>query len=354
MHICFIALEYFGWGKYGGIGKATRDIASGLARKKTKVSVVVPLGVGQGRCEYLDGVDVYGFPLSEYPFIGGLLRSIDADIYHSQDATLGTWLAKKRCSDSVHLLTCQNPKTRGDWEKVNQFYQKRRLIYNRFIDPQVRKCVKELDHVYCQARCTIGKARKLFDLEYEPGFLPNPVEVPYTIPVKSRSPIVLFLGRFDGEKNPVAFMDLAKSFPEVHFIAAGASHDPEYDEALRSNYSDVENLSLPGFVDGAEKNSILDDAWVLVNTSVSECLPVSFLEAAAHGCSILSPHDPDGFASRFGLHTSHEGLAEGLSLLLEDDHWRDRGREGYGFVKENYEANKVIDRHLEEYSRWLS
>lgn len=122
MHICFIALEYFGWGKYGGIGKATRDIASGLTREKTKVSVVMPLGVGQGRYDNIEGVDVYGFPLSGYPFIGGLLRDIGADVYHSQDPTLGTLLGKKSCKNAVHLLTCQNPKTKSDWAKVNQFY----------------------------------------------------------------------------------------------------------------------------------------------------------------------------------------------------------------------------------------
>ena len=48
MWVCFISLEYFGWGKYGGIGKATRDIASGLAERGVDVSVVVPLGVGHG------------------------------------------------------------------------------------------------------------------------------------------------------------------------------------------------------------------------------------------------------------------------------------------------------------------
>ena len=106
MHVCFIALEYFNWGKYGGIGKATKDITNGLTKQRLKVSVVVPLGPGQRSYECVDGVDVYGFPLIEYPFIGGLLKGIDADIYHSQDPTLGTWLAKKTCMSRVHLLTC--------------------------------------------------------------------------------------------------------------------------------------------------------------------------------------------------------------------------------------------------------
>jgi len=346
-------LEYFGWGKYGGIGKATRDIASGLIRKGVEVSAVVPLGSGQKKIEHIDGVEVYGFPLSSYPFIGEILCDVEADVYHSQDPTLGTWLAKRNCSESVHLLTCQNPKTSEEWEKVNQFYPVRRLLYNRFIEPRVNKCVKELDHVYCHAKYTIEKVRKLFDLEYEPRFLPNPVMVPDRLPEKCCDPTVLFLGRFDGEKNPEGFLRLAKKFPEIIFIAAGKSHDPNFDRLIREKYSDIGNLSLPGFLEGVEKEKVLCEAWVLVNTSVSECLPVSFLEAAAHGCSILSPHDPDGFASRFGLHVSHDGLVEGLAWLLEDERWRERGSEGYQYVSRNHEKEKVIEQHLNEYKRWM-
>jgi glycosyltransferase involved in cell wall biosynthesis len=53
------------------------------------------------------------------------------------------------------------------------------------------------------------------------------------LPEKSGDPTVLFLGRLDGEKKPEEFMQLAERFPDVKFIAAGASHDPEYDRMLR-------------------------------------------------------------------------------------------------------------------------
>jgi glycosyltransferase involved in cell wall biosynthesis len=282
-----------------------------------------------------------------------LLRDVDADVYHSQDHTFGTWLAKRYRSESVHLLTCQNPKSSEDWKTVNQFYPTRRLLYNRFIEPHVKRCVRQLDYVYCHAKYTIEKARTLFDLEHDPGFLPNPVMVPDSLPKKSDEPTVLFLGRFDGEKNPEGFLRMAEKFPEVCFIAAGKSHDPEYDRMLRRKYSDLENLSLPGFLDGEEKEKVLNESWVLVNTSISECFPVSFLEAAAHGCSILSPHDPDNFASRFGVHVSYDELVDGLTWLLEDDRWRERGVLGYGYVKKHHETKKVIEQHLKEYEMWM-
>ncbi len=353
MHVCFLALEYFGWGKYGGIGKATRDIATGLAKQGVKVSVVVPLGVGQRQYELEDYVDVYGFPLTEYPLISRLLREINADIYHSQDLSFGTWLAKKTCGNRVHILTCQNPKTSEDWKKVNRFYPLRRRIYNQVVDPRIKKIVKDLTRVYCQARYSVEKSRELFELDYSPEFLPNPVKVPDRLPEKSDKPTVLFMGRFDAEKDPERFMRLAIEYPNIDFIAAGASHNLAYDEQLRVKYREVKNLYLPGFVDGEEKKQLLAKSWVLVNTSVSECLPVSFLEAAAHGCSILSPHDPDGFASRFGLHVQKNELGSGLGKLLQDENWRARGEAGYRYIRETHEEEKVIMRHFSEYRQLL-
>jgi len=64
--VCFLALEYFRWGKYGGIGRATRDIASGLAGRGVDVSVIVPRGKGQAEFEIIDGVKIYSFPLTDF------------------------------------------------------------------------------------------------------------------------------------------------------------------------------------------------------------------------------------------------------------------------------------------------
>jgi glycosyltransferase involved in cell wall biosynthesis len=148
------------------------------------------------------------------------------------------------------------------------------------LPPAVDACVKRLDAVYSQARYIIPKTRDIYGLAADPGFLPNPVKVPEK-QTKPSEPTVCFLGRFDAEKRPEAFFELAEEFPEVRFVDAGKAHDARRDEALRRKYGGIRNLELPGFLDSAEKGRLLSESWVLVNTSVSECLPVSFLEAAA-------------------------------------------------------------------------
>ena len=349
--ICFLALEYFGWGKYGGIGRVTRDIATGLAGRGVDVSIIVPRGLGQTDIEIIDGVNVYSFPLVDYHRIGTIIGKVNADIYHSQDPSPGTYVAMRKMRSSMHVLTCQNPKTREEWSRVNSFYGLRRRLFNKVFEPTLSKWVRGLDAVFCQANYIKEKIEGLYTLDYTPEFLPNPVKVPKEI-AKSATPQVCFLGRFDGEKNPERFFKLCNYFPGVGFVAGGASHNQGRDESLRRMYGNLSNLTLSGHVMGEEKESLLNRSQVLVNTSVSECLPVSFLEAAAHGCAILSIHDPDGFASRFGVHV-RESYEDGLEWLLKNDNWRKKGELGRKYVSEYHEQGVVIDRHMEVYNGLL-
>lgn len=351
LRVCLISLEVFAWGRYGGVGRATRDIAGGLARRGVEVHVDMPRYYGQRALEELDGFTVHSHSVYMYPFTGSIYREIDADIYHSQEPGLGTLTAMSSVGGATHVVTCQNPRTKEDWVLQHRFYGIRRRAYNRFIEPRVGEAVRRADAVFCQSRHIIGKARELYGLECDPGFLPNPVDVPEGIPRKASEPTVCFLGRLDPEKNPEGFIELARDSPDVRFIVAGKAHDPRRDLEVRQMMSGVPNLEQRGFVDGAEKRELLDESWVLANTSYVECLPVAFLEAAAHRCAILSPHDPDGFAARFGYHVTEDDYVSGLRWLLEDERWREKGEAGYRYVSEVHEAGRVIDLHLEHYKR---
>ena len=343
-------MEYFGWGKYGGIGKATKDIAEGLVKKGITVHAIVPRGHGQVETETVEGVKVHSFPLNGYQKIGGIIRKVDTDIYHSQDPNLGTLIGMSAMPGSKHVLTCQNPKTREDWKKVIEFYPFRRRVYNSLIEPFVSRRVKDLDAVYCQCNFIREKAAKCYDLRQTPEFLPNPVKI-LEYNKKSETEKIFFLGRFDKEKNPEKFFKLAEKHSGIKFVAAGRAHKSAIDQRLRGTYN-YPNLDLLGHVTGNEKEQLLESGWILVNTSVSECLPVSFLEAASAGCAILSPHDPDGFASNFGYQVE-EDYAKGLEWLLDGNRWRELGKAGHEYVKRTHEHKRVIDKHVQAYEKLL-
>jgi glycosyltransferase involved in cell wall biosynthesis len=354
LSVCLIATELFAWGRYGGFGRCTRTIGRALSERGVDVSVVVPRGNGQKPIEELDGMTVYGFPLYRYPFTGPIYGRIDADVYHSEEPSWGSTLAMGTMPGRKHMVTCQNPKTVEDWDAVNRFYPVRRRLFNSILGGALRDAVRRMDAVYCQSKHAIPKAKGVYGLRADPSFLPNPVEVPPSRPEKADEPTVCLLGRFDGEKRPELFFELARRFPEVRFIAMGRAHDEDRDGWLRRLYGGIPNLEMPGFVEGREKSRLLEESWILVNSSVSEGLPVSFLEAAAHGCAILSFHDPDGFASNFGFHVREGGLDRGLIYLLEENRWRDRGEKGREYVSDVHEVGRVTDLHVEAYEALLT
>ena len=354
LSVCLVATELFAWGRYGGFGKCTRTIGKALVGRGVDVSVVVPMGDGQRPVEELDGMTVHGFPLYRYPFTGSIYRLCDSDVYHSEEPSWGSTLAMNVMTGRKHMATCQNPRTAEDWRRVNRFYPLRRRLFNSLLGGTLKEAVRRMDAVYCQARHAIPKAKEVYGLEADPGFLPNPVEIPHGMPEKAVEPTVCFLGRLDGEKRPELFFEMARRFPKVRFIAMGRAHSEDRDRRLRRQYGDIQNLEMPGFVEGKEKSRLLEESWILVNTSVSEGLPVSFLEAAAHGCAILSYHDPDGLASDFGCHVAEGDLDLGLRLLLEGDRWKDRGEKGYEYVSEVHGTGRVVDLHIAAYEALLA
>ena len=71
-------------------------------------------------------------------------------------------------------------------------------------------------------------------------------------------------------------------------------------------------------------------------------LPNAFLEAAAHGCAILSAVNPDGFAAEFELHAAHGQFAEGLRHLLENRRLQQQGARGWRDVKRHVDRDHAL------------
>ena len=94
MRVCLISVEIFAWGKYGGFGRATRLIGRELAKRGVEVTAVVPRREDQKPLEDLDGIRVLGFKFPDLVTARKLLIEADADIYHSQEPSTGTYLAK--------------------------------------------------------------------------------------------------------------------------------------------------------------------------------------------------------------------------------------------------------------------
>ncbi len=359
MRVCLISTEIFAWGKYGGFGRATRLIGRELAKRGIEVAAVVPRRQGQAPIEDLDGMRVYGFGRGELLKLPALFRTIDADVFHSQEPSTGTYLAMKAKPHKKHVITFRDPRTLGDWlvefslPSVSAWQVLSNWAYED--NPFVHKAVRRADAWYAAAKMLIPKARRKYRLSRDPLFLPTPVEIPEPQP-KAGQPTVCYLSRWDRRKRPQIFFELARAFPEVRFVAVGGSRDAAWERSLRERYAGLRNLEMVGFINQFESDrlsKILHESWILVNTAAREGLPNAFIEACAYGCAILSAVDPDDFASRFGFQVRNGDFAQGLRYLLQGDRWRIKASEGYAYVRETFSLDKAMSAHLEVYERLL-
>lgn len=359
-HVCFSCVELFGLGIYGGFGRATRFIGRELVKRGIKVTIVAPERKGEiAPPAELDGMEIRQFnPAMPWTALE-LYESCDADVYHSQDTWLGTYLAMKAMPDRAHIITFRDPHDNADWKIETDLCGQNKLgwwSYRLSIDnPLVRSAVNRANARYCAAEFLIPKVVRKYSLSLTPEFLPTPVKIPEHV-CKAERPTVCFVSRWDPRKKPEDFFKLAKSFPHVDFIAVGRARDPVRDAVLREQAGKIPNLQLTGAIDqfkSDELMKIFSKSWILANTSPREGLPNAFLEAAANNCAILSYSDPDGFASQFGYHASKGELACGLEHLLANSEWRRAGERGYDYVSRTFGIEPAMERHLEAYDNVL-
>lgn len=359
MRICLVSVEIFAWGKYGGFGRATRTIGRELAKRGHEVFAVVPRREGQGPVEQLDGMTVLSFPPRNSLASSSLIREANADIYHSCEPSFATYLASRAMPDRVHIVTCRDPRDWEDWKTEFALPSRSRLrvVANYIYEngPLVRRGVQRADAVFTAAKCLIPKAQAMYRLDAPPVFLPTPIPIPERVE-KAATPTVCFVGRLDRRKRPELFLQLAERFPDVHFIAVGASNDRAWDQHLHERYGSLPNLDMRGFVDqfgSDELSRILSASWIIMNTSAREGLPNSMLEAAAHRCAILSSVDPDDFAVKFGRHVQDDDFDSGLRYLLAEDRWREKGLAAWRYVADTFATEPAIESHLEVYTNLL-
>jgi glycosyltransferase involved in cell wall biosynthesis len=358
--VCFLCVEIFAWGKFGGFGRSTRVIGRELVKRGVEVTAIVPRRAGQKAVEMLDGIRVLGFPAHRPFSMTRLIRECDADIYHSQHPSFATWLARHTMPDRHHVVTFRDPKELADWwlELTNPSLSKTQVLLNWLYEdsPLVRRALRRVDGLYSAAPSVNEKLRRKYGFAQDPGLLATAVDLNRNVE-KADAPTVCFIGRLDRRKRPQLFFELARQFPHVRFLAAGRSRDPEWEAQLRGEYGNTRNLEMLGFVDqfqSARLQSILSKSWILVNTSVREGLPTSFLEALANRCALLSSVDPGGVTRRFGCYVRNDDFATGLATLLADDAWRERGEAGWEYVRESFEIESVIDRHMQVYQQFAA
>jgi len=367
MKVLLIADEFFSWGIYGGFGAFTRKLGKELTKRGVEVEVIVQkisdLQKEVGETEIIDGIPVKTLPRRKPQKIWNRKMYLtDANIIHSQCGLYDAYLSFKHNRNTKKIVTIQDLRTKKENKKLNCFewtsgYPLYKRLWKRYVESCFVKAMKNADIIAYHANLLVSKIKEVYGVEAN-TFLPNFVDVSNRNFKKTNEPTVVWLGRLDPIKQPEKCFDLAKESANVQFYILGASHKPYggrmRDKQFEQKYRKVENLHFLGFQSGEIKEQILSKAWILINTSAYECLPVSFLEALGHKCALLSTQNPDNYTSNFGVWSLPNRLKHSLDLLLKDDYWRTCGEKGYEYVKKIHSTEKGVDAHLRLYRSLLA
>lgn len=140
-------------------------------------------------------------------------------------------------------------------------------------------------------------------------------------------------GRLFPVKNFALFVEIAAQVkflvPDIHFVLAGDGPQKEMIERLCRDHGLTGIFSMPGHV--SDMGRLYREMDVFINTSFHEGLPMSVLEAMAHGVPVIAPrvggfpeiveNGVDGF-----LINGHsvDGFAQKCLELFNDDGMRTR------------------------------
>ena len=158
---------------------------------------------------------------------------------------------------------------------------------------------------------------------------------------------ILWVGTLHAGKRPALFLDLAERLPQRRFVMVGGpsiSGRDAYD-AAQARAARLPNVEFAGFLPLPAAERRFDRARVLVNTSLFEGMPNTFLQAWARGVPTVATVDVGA-----RVHKAVPGvdeLASEVEALFDDAAWRERSRA----VREHFERTHSCAQVLAEYRR---
>lgn len=188
--------------------------------------------------------------------------------------------------------------------------------------------------------------------------LPNAIEVPVSYEKKIPGQKVLFLGRLCKEKGIrellEAATELKEEYKELELYLGGVWEDGDLKEIADENSTFVYQL---GWIENQEKEKYLNLCNIFVLPTYFEGLPMSLLEAMAHGCACIASAVggipqviEDGKDGILIQPKSKEALKAALREVMSNAKLQEElGKAAAKKVANEFEINKSIEKLLNIY-----
>jgi len=176
-------------------------------------------------------------------------------------------------------------------------------------------------------------------------------------PVKPHPPIIIWVGAFAPVKQPLLFVQLAQCFPEIQFFMIGGdSADIVLNESVKQHAKRVPNLKLLGAVPFSEIGFYYRNASLLINTSMYEGFPNSFVQAWMYYVPVLSLNaNPDNILTRYNVGIvsgDYNRMISDLGRLLEDPILREKmGQNGRNYAEAEHDIHVNIKEYIDLLNR---
>lgn len=355
--------EFFGGAgtAFGGYGFLARKyIAKYIPNEDIQIDVLLGKGKRKFWAQHFheDDVDLYRLPRNKY-MAQRWLKKQNYDIYLSIELTTDFVLRHETDPNKKLILWIQDPRPQYEWDEINTvklfpescYYNQK--IYDLVHEWDLQKRVSFISQGYFLN----SKAIDLYNLDKNVPiqYLPNPVDIDFSFDASSfpKKDKIIFLGRIESVKRGWLFCEIAKRMPEYDFYMLGQSfREKDKNSKIMGKYQDIPNLHFAGHVDGIEKETFLKEAKILVNTSIHEALPVSFLEALAYGTVLVSNRNPENLTSKFGIHVG-DVLGDGFDkvdlyvnavkeLITDDKRRKELAASAIEYVRNIHNVEKFI------------
>lgn len=329
--VALIVDEFFGGAgtAFGGYGFLARNlICKYLPNDEFVIDVIISENEDKwafkAKKEIVDNTKIYTLPGRKFAHLW--LKKQKYDLFFSIEYT---WDALKNISMKRGKLLhwIQDPRPWEDWKEIktvklfpeNCYWNSR--LYDRVHDWHANGKVRFIS----QGHFLNEKARDLYRLpeDVDIEYVPNPIEIDfgYSEDLQAKENMILFVGRIESVKRGWMFCEIAKRMPQYEFYMMGQTfRQKEQNQEVMSQYLDIPNLHFLGHLEGAEKNNYYKRAKILVNTSIHEAIPITFLEALSYGVALVSCQNPDGLTERFGKYVGKvygDGFDE-IDLFVEE------------------------------------
>ena len=364
-HICFLAPTT--WPVISGntqipvVGGAEVQqsmIAPALARRGYRVSMICH-DYGQPDLSVVNGVTVYkmhkpdeGIPGLRFihPRMTSLWRTlsrVDADIYYQRTADVITAVMAHYCRrkgrKSIYSGASDVDFLPGQ-EDIRFTRDKKLFEWG----------VRRVDRIVTQNDV---QQKQLFDnYGIEGAVIPSC----YVPPAGARADAggyVLWTASVRPSKRAELALEIARRLPNYRFVIIGG---PDPDRKSQQYYAHLmeaaralPNVEMKGFVPFAEAEDWFNGARLVLNTSLYEGFPNTFLQAWSRSIPTLAFIDtgsrmPDGQPVYDAVQDVSEASWKVERLMRDDALWREASRRVNAYYRDNHSIDATIDRYERE------